>query len=68
MGVSSELEIQIYRVDDFEHHVPKSIDKKFNDEVKKAGKQYQSGDMYPVSFDEHEASSRKPVVENKNIQ
>lgn len=65
MGISSELEIQIYKVDDFEHHVPKSIDEAFKAEIKKAGKQYRSGDVYPGSFEEHEASSRKPVVENK---
>lgn len=65
MGVSSELEIQIYRVDDFEHHVPESIVKAFKDVVKQAGKQYRSGDVYHGSFEEHEASSRKPVVENK---
>lgn len=65
MATPNELKIQIYKVDDFEHHVPESIDEAFKAEVKQARKQYQSINDYETLSDSHEESSRKPVVDNK---
>ncbi|MGB5635377.1 MAG: hypothetical protein WBM86_21700 [Waterburya sp.] len=61
----NEIKIQIYKVDDFDHHVPESIDESFKAEVKNAGKQYQSIRDYLVSSEEHEVSCDEPVIENE---
>lgn len=61
----SELEIQIYKVDDFDHHVPESIDKAFKDVIKQAGKQYQCDDSYPNSLDRHQENCDNSVEANK---
>lgn len=62
----NELEIQIYKVDNFKHHIPKSIDEAFKAEVKKAGKRYQSiDDPYQTSSDRHEEACNNSVIDNK---
>ncbi len=60
-----KLSISIYKVDDFEHHVPELLDKAFKDEVKKASKKCTCIEQYSGVSEEHEASCDKPVVDNK---
>lgn len=56
----------MYKVGDFEHHVPESIDKAFKDEVKKAGKSPQPiGDPYSVSSDRHQEACDNPIEANR---
>lgn len=62
----NEIKIQRYKVGDFKHHVPESIDKAFKAEVNKAGKQRQpDGDPYLISSDEHKENCDNPVEDNK---
>ena len=60
-----EININKYKVDDFEHHVPESIDQAFKDVVKNAGKSSTHIDHYLVLSEEHEENCRKPVIDNK---
>ena len=62
----NELIIQIYKVDEFEHHVPKSIEEDFVAEVKKAKKHSQPiDDPYQTSSEEHQEACDSPVIDNK---
>ena len=61
----SEIEIQIYKVSNFEHYVPKSIDEAFKDEVNKVNKSLQSIGDYKVQSSIHEENCDNPVLENK---
>ena len=63
--MESEIKINKYKVDDFEHHVPESIYKEFENKVRKESKKYDQLGDYKVSSEEHEESCNKPVVDNK---
>ena len=65
MGEDNQLSISKYKVDKFEHHVPQSLEQLFKDEVKNAGKRWESMDTYLTSPDDHDDACRKPVVDNK---
>ena len=65
MDEDNQLSISIYKVDEFEHHFPQSLEKLFIDEVKKVNKIYKYFDPYLTSPDDHDDACRKPVVDNK---
>lgn len=63
--MSTPITILKFTVDKFEHHVPKSLEQDFKNEVTKAKKNYSFTTEYSGSIKEHNESCDQPVVDNK---
>ena len=63
--MAAPITILKFTVDNFEHHVPKSLEGSFKAEVKNAGKRWQSLDSYAKLPEEHNESCDRPVIDNK---